>query len=225
MLPATVEKRTNAGVCSPARWNRSALVSVGEVRCSSRRSRARRSRGRARPRSGMRSWSKWKIFSRKWKSSSRAGRARRPSASSGRRRSGRPGWSSAFGWQTLWSDGSRRRDELDRVFERAGDFDSGLVSRHDKPLLFHGLSSDLRTPGLAEGGAADRAWSATSSMQKSRKMTSSSSSKANGARDAARWRARRGGDPRPPEPLPARAERPFQRRLALPSALRDDAPA
>ena len=40
---------------------------------SSRSTRARRSRGACTTRSGMRSWSKWKIFSRKWKSSSSAG--------------------------------------------------------------------------------------------------------------------------------------------------------
>ena len=30
MLPATVEKRTNTGVCSPGRWNRSARGEVGQ---------------------------------------------------------------------------------------------------------------------------------------------------------------------------------------------------
>ncbi len=72
LFPATVENRTNAGVRSPARWNRSARVRSVSGSYVSNHPFAPYPRA-CTTRSGIRSWSKWKIFSRRWKSSSRAG--------------------------------------------------------------------------------------------------------------------------------------------------------
>ena len=72
MFPATVEKRTNTSVRSPARWNRSARVTSASDSYVSKNPWAPNPRAWT-TRSGIRSWSKWKIFSRKWKSSSSDG--------------------------------------------------------------------------------------------------------------------------------------------------------
>ena len=70
--PATVEKRVNTGVCSPTSVRILAVVYLASDSVSSKKPCTPVPRAWT-MRSGMRSWSKWVIFSRRMKSSSRVG--------------------------------------------------------------------------------------------------------------------------------------------------------
>ena len=77
--PRTVEKRTKTGVCLPTSPKSAARVNSGMAFVHSKKPCAAEPRAWT-IRSGMRSWSKWVIFSRRMKSSRRVG-PRRPAFS------------------------------------------------------------------------------------------------------------------------------------------------